>query len=132
MYYFAVATDVFHAIAMVLWIIGLPLLFWHKYPSLSFGYAIYSLIFILINQISHYLLGKCILTEISQYFWEHCGSHPDTSEWFSVRFSHIIFGMTPSHSTIKRITEYLIGLSAIGGMLFSFRKLKYNVSKQET
>jgi hypothetical protein len=131
MYYLAVATDLIHAIAMVAWIFGLPLLFWHKYNKLSLSYGSYSLFFILVNQVSHYTLGKCVLTSISQYFWEHSENHADTSEWFAVRFSNMIFGLTPTHNSIKILTECLIAVSAIGGMFFSFRKLKYNVREKE-
>ena len=122
MYYLAVATDVIHAVAMILWIIGLPLLFWRKHSYLSLAYATYSLIFIIINQVSHYTLGKCIMTELSQYCWKHSVNHPDTSEWFAVRFSQIIFGLTPTHVLVKQLTEGLICLSAIGGITLSYRK----------
>lgn len=41
MYYIAVIVDVIRALAMIVWVLGLPLLFWHRYSSLSTTYALY-------------------------------------------------------------------------------------------
>jgi hypothetical protein len=129
MYYLAVLTDLFHAIVMLAWVLGLPLLFWYRYPKLSSNYAIYSIFFIIVNLSSQYFLGRCILTEISDYFWKHSSAHVDTSEWFTVKFSKLIFGLTPSHFLIKRITEFLILISSIGGLFLRHKKNKMTLAR---
>lgn len=127
MYYIAVSIQVFHALVMMLWILGLPLLFWHRYPKLTIGYACFALVFIIINQISHYTLGECILTTMERWCWDHSGHHITTEQWFSVRFAHFIFGFTPSHHGIKVATELLIAISAIGGLSITLKKFKGNI-----
>lgn len=100
-------------------------LFWFKYPKLSNWYAIYCLTFIVINQVSQYTLGCCVLTTISNYLWSHSDLHYSTSnEWFSVKLSNFIFGLTPSHYGIKIATETLIAIAAIGGLVLSLHKRK--------
>lgn len=126
MQYLGAFIDVFHALVMIVWIAGLPLLFWHRYPLLSKVYFWYALVFIIINQLSHYLLGQCILTSIASYFWSK-STGPSTQEWFSVRFAYFIFGLTPSHRGVKVATEILIAIAAIGGLYSMYRK-KHNVS----
>lgn len=121
MYYLAVAVDTIHALAMVIWILGLPLLFWHKYKKLSFAYCIFSIFFIIVNLTSQYFLGHCVLTSIAGFFWERSSSHVDTTEWFVTRFTRLIFNMTPTHILIKRLTEIIIMISSIGVLLFLFK-----------
>lgn len=130
MYYIAVSIDVFHALAMIAWVLGLPLLFWHRYSKLSTLYASYSIIFIIVNLTSQYFLNRCVLTEVSAYFWKNTAAGIDTSEWFTVRFSKLIFNLTPNHNLIKRLTEILILISSIGG-IYSLTRKKYNVRRQE-
>jgi hypothetical protein len=121
MQYLAVSVDVFHALVMILWIAGLPLLFWHRYPTLSKAYFWFALVFIVINQVSHYLLGQCILTSVASYCYSKAAG-PSTNEWFSVRFAYFIFGLTPSHRGIKVATEILIAIAAMGGLYSMYRK----------
>ena len=122
MHYLAVSIDVFHAIVMMLWIFGLPLLFWHKIPKLTMSYAAFAIVFIIVNQVSHYTLGECIFTTLARKCFELADPHhPSTKEWFTVKFANFIFGFTPKHKSIKIISEILIAISAIG-MFFSFIK----------
>lgn len=123
MHYIAVSIQVLHALVMILWILGLPLLFWHRYPKLSIGYAFYAVVFIIINQVSHYTLGECVLTTIERWFWQHSLMHEPTEQWFSIRFAQLIFGFTPSHKGIKISGEVLIALCAVGGMFSIWKKL---------
>jgi hypothetical protein len=115
--------DFVHALAMASWVIGLPLLFWHRYPRLSRGYAVYALVFIILNQISKFTLGECFLTTIARALWEHGGAPPRTApnEWFTVRVAMAIFKMTPSHRSITILSEVLIFVCAVG-MLWTMRK----------
>lgn len=123
MQYVAGAIDVFHALVMVLWIAGLPLLFWHRYPKLSHAYFWYALIFIIINQVSRHYLGECILTTIARYCYSK-NDNPIHNEWFVVRAAYFIFGLTPSHRGIKIATEVLVAIAAIGGLYSIYRKRK--------
>ena len=124
MIYLAVATDCFHAFLMMLWVLGLPLLFWHKFPKLSLTYCCFSLAFIIVNQLSQYFLGECIFTTIANYFYQQANDLQHSNEWFTVRASKMIFGLTPSHYGIKIATEILIGISTVGGIFSLYRKYK--------
>lgn len=124
MQYLGALTDVIHALLMIAWIAGLPLLFWHRYPKVTLIYCCYSILFILINQISQWVLNECIFTTIARYFWSYGPTSHDVNEWFSVRFVRVIFGLTPTHRVIKRLTEILIAIFTLGGMYFSFKLLR--------
>ncbi len=80
-------------------------------------YAIFSIAFVIVNQVSHYTLGVCVFTSIADYLYKQAGQVAP-SEWFTVRLSRFVFGLTPTHRGIKMCTELLICLSAIGGMYF--------------
>jgi hypothetical protein len=120
MYYLAIATDALHAFLMVIWILGLPLQFWQRFNRLSLIYCIFSIVFIIVNQVSQYTLGECVFTAIANWFYSHSNSG-STNEWFIVRMTKFIFGLTPTHKSIKIATEVLIGISAVGGV---FRLMK--------
>jgi hypothetical protein len=115
--------DFVHALLMVAWVAGLPLLFWHRYPTATRWYAAYAVVFIVLNQASQFFLGECFLTTLSRLLWEH-GSAPPRSapgEWFTVRVAMAVFRMTPSHRSIKLLSELLILVTAVG-MLVSVRR----------
>jgi hypothetical protein len=111
--------DFLHAIFMVAWIAGLPLLFWHKYPRLTRWYAGYVIVFVVLYQVSRVFLGECFLTTIARWLWEHGGSEPPVApnEWFTVRIAMAVFHMTPSHKAIKTIGGVLVFVSAVGALL---------------
>jgi hypothetical protein len=111
----AVGIDFVHAVLMAAWVLGLPLLFWHKKPPLSRGYCIYALVFVAISQLSYLLLGECFLTTLARACALHArGSGSVTREWFTVRVAQAIFRLTPSHRGIKLFSEALIFVTAIG------------------
>lgn len=121
----ASVVDAIHALVMVLWVLGLPLLFWHRWPRMSIWYGRYAVLFIALNLASRWLLGECFLTTLSRWVWR-LGSvepHEVPSEWFTVRFAEAIFHMTPSHEAIKRATEALILVTACG-MLWTMRRTR--------
>lgn len=121
----ASAVDVLHALLMVAWVLGLPLLFWHRYPRLTRGYAIYALSFIILSQVSHYALGECFLTTLSRALWLAGSPDPGAvaGEWFTVRLAYAVFRLSPSHRSIVYVSEALILLTAVG-MLISMRRLR--------
>ncbi len=110
--------DFLHALLMAIWALGLPLLFWRRWPRLSRAYAIYAVIFVVLNLGSEWILGECFLTTITRYFWEHAPSHPaNTDEWFTVRFAELVFSLSPSHHAIKLVGKGLVVITAIGSIL---------------
>jgi hypothetical protein len=115
MIYLAVLTDIIHALLMVLWMLGMPLLFWHRYPRLSIVYCCFCLAFIVVNQVSQWVLGECIFTTIANYFYTR-SDMAFPKEWFTVRLAMIVFGLTPTHWIIKIATQILVSASAIGAI----------------
>ena len=126
--FFAVTVDVLHALLMVLWVGGLPLLFWHRWPRLTTWYGSFAIAFIVLNQVSRFFLGECFLTTIARAFWERAWftrpAHVD--EWFTVRFATVVFHMTPTHRSIALVSEALIFVTALGA-LYSMRRLRAKV-----
>ncbi|HVY44630.1 MAG TPA: hypothetical protein VHB21_02075 [Minicystis sp.] len=116
------ATDVIHALAMAAWVVGLPLLFVHRWPRASRGYAAYTVAFVVLSQGSQMLLGECFLTTIARAFWERAALRGPAAaaldEWFTVRFAKAVFQMTPSHRAVKVAFEAL-ALVAAAGLLSS-------------
>jgi hypothetical protein len=123
MLYFAIATDVFHALLMAAWIVGIPLLFWRGCPRLSVAYCIFSVLFIIVNQVSHYTLGKCVFTTMADWCYNHAGQRV-TDEWFVVRMTKLIFGCVPTQRVINIATQIIIGISAVGGMYLFVKRQK--------
>lgn len=115
--------DAIHAFAMASWILGLPLLFWHRWPRLSTAYGIYAVAFVVLTRMSHFAYGECFLTRLSRQFWSAAPAARQTDEWFTVRFARLVFGLTPSHRAIALGSEALILVTAIG-VLVSLHRLR--------
>ena len=131
------SVDFFHALVMALWVIGLPLLFWHRWPRLTQMYAIYAIGFVAMNQLSDVLLDECFLTTLARAAWETTPSATPSDvsrEWFTVRAAEAIFRLTPSHGAIKLATEGLILLTALGvayrGLMHRHHRLRGTGSGQ--
>jgi uncharacterized protein (DUF2267 family) len=111
-------TDVLHAALMAAWVLGLPLLYWHRWPHLSRAFAIYAIAFVVVNQVSQLVLGECFLTTLARMGWQHepgwQGRVHASGEWFTVRLAYAVFRLTPSHRSIKVATEALILVTAVG------------------
>ena len=123
MLYIAVAIDVLHALIMAAWVVGLPLLFWRRYPKLSLYYCLFSVAFIVVNQVSHYTLGECVFTTIANWFYSKSGSGAP-NEWFTVRLSRLVFGVVPTHRGVKVATQIMIGISSVGGIYSIYKARK--------
>jgi hypothetical protein len=119
------AVDAVHALSMALWILGLPLLFWHRWPKLTTAYGIYAVVFVIATRVSHYALGECFLTTLARRFWSVGAGNAETDEWFTVRFSRLIFGLTPSHREIALASEALVLVTALGVLISLHRIRKY-------
>jgi hypothetical protein len=115
--------DFLHALLMIAWVLGLPLLFWHRHPRLTKWYAIYAVSFIVLSQGSQLLTGQCFLTAISAALWGHGSAPPGSTpdEWFTVRFARAVFHLSPSHHAISRASEVLILLTSVGLLLSMHR-----------
>jgi hypothetical protein len=111
------AIDFFHALAMVVWVLGLPLLFVRRWPGLTKTYGVYAISFIVLNLGSQYLLDECFLTTLARMAWQKSSSPVDPSEWFTVRASKAIFHLTPPHQLISRLSEVLIFVTAVGALI---------------
>jgi len=107
----AATIDAFHALAMVLWIVGLPLLFARKHPRLRRAFAAYAIAFALLSQLSRFVLGECFLTTLVRSVWAHAGAVTN-DEWFTVRASKAIFGVAPSHRAVSIVSELLVVATA--------------------
>ncbi len=112
------SVDLIHALAMVVWVVALPLLFVRRWPRATFAYAIYALTFVVLNQVSQWVLGECFLTTIARSFYEHRGpkAPPASHEWFTVRLAEAIFSLSPSRRSITIASEVLIMITAIGAI----------------
>jgi len=120
----AVVIDFVHALLMAAWFLGVPLLFWHRWPPLTRAYCVYAIAFIVVSQVSFLVLGECFLTTLARACAlraPQAGAVSD--EWFTVRLAQAIFRLTPSHRGIKIASEVLILVTAFG-MLRSLPRLR--------
>ncbi len=114
--------DVSHALLMGLWVLGLPLLFWQRWPRVTRAYSLYAVVFVVISQVSHFAIGECFLTTLARRLREH--GPPDgaadaiSRDWFVVRLTRWVFDMIPTHRTIIVVSEVLIFVTAIGELLW--------------
>ena len=117
----AAAVEAIHALLMLAWILGVPLLFVRRWPRLTRAYGMYAVAFVVVTRLSDLALGECFLTSAARRLWQAGSRRPGTDEWFSIRFARLIFGMTPSHRAIAWISEGLILITAVG-VLASIRR----------
>src|SRR5258706_14338913 len=94
----AALIDFIHALAMLVWVAGLPLLFMRQWGRLRRWYARYALAFIVLSKGSQWLFGVCFLTRLSTILWHsgpvRAGEEPES--WFTVRFAEAVFHLRPS------------------------------------
>lgn len=122
--FLAITTDALHIFAMVAWALGLPLLVWHRWPRLSLGYTLYAIVFVLVSQVSHYLLGECFLTTLSRYWWELAGDH--AAGTFMVRLVNRVAGVRPDADAAVFVWEVAIFVTsvAVAWSLFHGHRLR--------
>lgn len=116
------AVDLTHALAMLVWGAGLPLLLWHRWPRLSQAYMLYSLVFVGISVSSQLILGECFLTTIAREFAQAGTSatiRQHTS--FTVRLVEAVAGMRPSERTAVRLWELAIFITSLSMLLYVTR-----------
>jgi hypothetical protein len=111
--------DVLHASLIAVWVLGLPLLVFRRRARLSRAYAIYALTFVVVSQVSQWVLGECFLTTLARFAWESqpAGTAPpDVEEWFTVRMAKAVFGATPSHRAVVVLSEIMIVVTALAAL----------------
>jgi hypothetical protein len=114
----AIGVDLVHAVLMVAWFAGLPLLFCRRWPRAARAYAIYAIAFVGSSWLSQRLWGECFVTAIALYCWEHVpSSAPVSNEWFTVRIARTVFHLAPSHRSIVLVSEAMIVATAVGVLL---------------
>ena len=122
--------DAVHAVSMAAWILGLPLLFWRRWPRLSLAYSLYAVVFVVANRVSYYVLGECFLTTLARRLWTAGAMDAGTEDWFTVRFAKLVFGLTPSHRAIALASEALIFVTALG-VLISLRSRTRELRREQ-
>ncbi len=112
----SVAVDLVHAASMVVWILGLPLLFVRRWPRLSLAYAVYAVAFVVVSQGSQLLLGECFLTTIARALqhWGALRGSPTDEAWFTQRAARAVFGLAPSRRAISVTFDVLVAVTAVG------------------
>jgi len=56
---------------MLAWGLGLPLLFWHRWPRISRAQAWFVIGFVGTSLLSQPTLGECVLTTLARELWEY-------------------------------------------------------------
>ena len=87
--------DVVHALAMLVWGLGLPLLVWHRFERLSHIYTLFAAVFVVSSVGSHWGLGECFLTTLARSLWNAAGAWRDSVP-FTVTLTNTIAGIRPS------------------------------------
>ncbi len=119
--FLADVVDVLHAAAMVLWVGGVPLLVWRRWPRLTTFYIHYSIIFIIISQTSDYWLGECFLTTLARYLRRLGGTAEPEPTWFTVRLAEQVFRLRPSEAAVRVATKVLIFIVCVGLLVHMVR-----------
>jgi hypothetical protein len=109
--------DTVHAAFMVAYFVGIPLLFFHRWPRLSRIYAVYAVSFVIFSQGSKLLWGHCFLTPLAGELWHRSGTSVASAEWFTVRLSNLVFHSAPSHRIISWIGDAFVLITAVGAVL---------------
>jgi hypothetical protein len=118
----AMTVDVAHALAMLVWGLGLPLLVWHRFERLSHLYTLFAAVFVVSSVGSHWALGECFLTTLARSLWNAAGAWRDSVP-FTVTLTNTIAGIRPSTRSAVVAWEIAILATSVGS-LWSWRKAK--------
>lgn len=109
----AAFTDLLHIGFMLVWGLGLPLLFWRRFPRLSRAYMWFTLLFVSVTVTSHALLGECFLTTIARDFWTRGAGFRDRVP-FTVLVTDWVAGFRPDSREAVLIWELAVFASSAG------------------
>jgi hypothetical protein len=113
----AALTDLIHVGFMLVWGLGLPLLFWRRFPKLSRAYMWFTLAFVAVTVGSHLLLGECFLTTLARELWTRGEGFRDRVP-FTVLLSEWIAGFRPSSREAVLIWEVAVFVSSAGALWY--------------
>lgn len=119
--FLAASIDLVHALSMAAWVLGLPLLFWHRWPTLTRAYAVFAVVFVVLNQLSLLILGECFISDVARACWRAAGKTV-SDEWLTVRLSEAIFRLSPTHGLVKTVTKVLVLITAAGVLVSLWRR----------
>ena len=111
----AAGVEFAHALSMLLWGLGLPLLVWHRFPRLSRAYMWFAAAFVVISLASHGALGECVLTRVARELWRAGGGYRDGVPFVAL-LANGIAGLRPNNRQVVLIWEMAILLTSIGGL----------------
>jgi hypothetical protein len=111
----AAAVDSLHALAMLAWGLGLPLLVWHRFRWLSRVYMVYAFVFVAVSLVSHLLLGECVLTTLARRLWLLGGGYRDGIP-FSALLANTVAGLRPSQREVVLVWEGAILVTSVGSL----------------
>lgn len=112
-HWLASSVDFAHAGLMLAWGLGLPLLFWHRWPKLSRVYVWYAVGFIGASVLSQLALGECVLTTLARRLWALGGGYRDDVP-FVVTCVNAVARVRPSARAAVLAWQLAIVLSALG------------------
>lgn len=116
----AAGVEAVHAFSMVLWGIGLPLLFWHRFPRLSEVYMLYAVAFVGVSVASHFFSGECVLTTLARWLWQQAGGYRDDLP-FTTRLANTVAGLSPTKREVVLLWEAAVLITSAGGIWHWFR-----------
>ena len=118
----AAAIELGHALSMVVWGLGLPLLVWHRYARLSRAYMWYAIVFVTVSVISNWILGECFLTTLARHAWQAAGGFRESVP-FTVLLANAVAGIRPSAREAVLAWQAAVVLTSIG-TLWCWRKTR--------
>jgi hypothetical protein len=122
----AMTVDVAHAVTMLAWGAGLPLLFWHRFAKLSWAYTWFAVAFVVVSVGSHATLGECLLTTLARELWQASGSGRSHLPFTAV-LANTIAGVRPSERSVVLAWELAVLATGLGS-LWSWHKARANRS----
>lgn len=114
--------DGLHALAMIVWVVGLPLLFWHGRPKWSRTYVWYALAFVIVTRVSHSVFGECALTTLARYLRNLGGAHLADHESFMVRVVNTVAGLRFTEQSAVLVWEWSVFLCSAGMLVYLYRE----------
>lgn len=118
----AMVVDVSHALVMLAWGLGLPLLVWHRFERLSHVYTVFAALFVVLSVGSHLWLGECFFTTLARWLWLASGGWREQVP-FTVVVANTVAGIRPSTQAAVLAWEVAILATSLGG-LWSWRKAR--------
>jgi hypothetical protein len=109
----ASGVELAHAVLMLAWGLGLPLLFWHRWPRLSRAYVWFAIGVIGASIASQLALGECVLTTLARRLWILAGGFRDDVP-FVVTCVNAVARVRPSTRAAVLAWQFAIAITAIG------------------